>query len=192
MIQRELDLVITQHRRWLRDKRFGSRADFTGSTMKNLDISNKYLSGAIFDDTGLFSCDFSNSDLSNIAATGVHFFECNFTNVSLRNARLQQARYTLSTFSNTDLWDVSGDGVYIIYLQLGGYNVCYPSEVLQINCLQFDIKKVWWMSDDDVLARVETYKDFEMVKMAEWWTQWKYQIYQIVNSCPAKPINSPK
>ena len=192
MIQFELDHALDSHRHWLRDKRFGARADFSDLTLENLDITYKDLSGAIFNNACIFSCNLSNSNFTNIMATRVHFMDCDFTNANFKNAHLQQARYALNKFSNTDLWNVSGDGVYIISLQLGGSYVCYTSELLQINCLQFDIEKIWWMSEDDIFANVGEHSDEELVNMRAWWTKWRQQIYHIVNFNPAKPVNSPK
>ena len=192
MIQLELDHAVDFHRHWLRDKRFGARADFTDRTLENLNITYKDLSGAIFNNACIFSCNLSNSNLTDILATGVHFMDCNFTNTVFKNAHLQQAYYTLNKFSNTDLWNVSGDGVYIISLQLGGSYVCYTSELLQINCQQFDLEKIWWMTEDQILADVNDHTDEEYAEMRAWWAKWKYQIYQIVNLNPAKPVNSPK
>ncbi len=192
MIQFELDHMLDSHRHWLRDSRFGARADFTGRTLKNLNITHKDLTGAILKDANIYNCDFSNSNLTELMARRVHFMDSDFTNVTFKNAYLQQAYYTLNKFSNTDLWNVSGDGVYIISLQLGGSNVCYTSEILQINCMQYDIKGIWWMTDDEILAKVAGHSGEEYAEMKAWWTKWKYQIYQIVNLNPAKPVNSPK
>ena len=193
MIQVELDDMLDFHRHWLRDKRFGTRADFTDKTLENLTFSYRNLTGAIFNEENIFSCKFINSNMSEITAVKTHFKNCDFTNAIFKNAYLQQVRYTLSIFSNTDLWNVSGDGIYIISLQLGGVNVCYTSEILQINCLQFDIEEIWWMSTDDVILKTgRDRNEIQLDKMEVWWDKWKYQIYQIVKNSPARPINSPE
>ncbi len=193
MIQQELDHILKFHQHWLSDKScHEARADFTNLTLENFDITHKNLAGAIFKDSYFYKCDFSNSNLTDIMASGVHFMESNFTNATFKNAYLQQAKYTSATFSNTDLWNVTGDGVYIISLQLGGSSVCYTSELLQINCQQFDLEKIWWMTEDQIIADIDGYTDEEYANMRVWWTKWKYQIYQIVNLNPAKPVNSLK
>jgi len=192
MIQFELDNMIDFHRHWLRDKRFGARADFTDRTLKNLNITYKDLTGAIFKDSKIHSCDFSNANLTDVIASQAYFHDVNFTNATFKNAYLRKAKFTLSTFSNTDLWNVSGDGVYIISLQLGRKNVCYTSEILQVNCKQLDIKKIWRMSDDEVINKTWEYSEDELKEMAQWWVKWRCHIYQIVNLNPAEPVNSPK
>lgn len=189
MIQFELDYIRDFHQHWLRDKRFGCRADFTGSKLENLNMSYCDFTGAIFDDTRIFSCDLSNANLTNIVANRVTIMNCDLSYTNLKNAHLSQAKYAENTFVRTDLWNVTGDGTYIISLQLGGHHVCYTSEILQVNCLQFDIKEIWWMSDDEVLSWITEHTDEEKAALTEWWTKWKLQIYQIVTNHPAKPQN---
>jgi len=142
--------------------------------------------------TLIFTCDFSNTNLTNIVAAGTHFLDTDFTSANFKNAYMPRAQYTQVTFQWTDLWNVAGDGTYIITLQLGGAHVCYTSKALQINCLRFDINKIWWMSTEEISSRIIEHTDEEKAKMLKWWADWKYQIYQIVNKNPAKPINATK
>jgi len=165
--------------------------NFTGQTLENVDMSGKDLSGAILTNAHIFSCNFTNTNLTDVIAVGTHFYDTDFTNATFKNAYLARAQFTLSTFKKTDLWNVAGDGIHIISLQLGGYNICYTSEILQIKCLQFDLPKIWWMTDEEVLSRSLKRDNRETIEIARWWHKWKSQIYQIVNSNPAKPVNSP-
>lgn len=190
--QRLFDLRVQQHRAWLDGLDRGVRADFTGRTFKGINASNNNLTNAIFNGVKLFSCDFTCANLTDITAKGLCCVDTNFTNATFKNALMPRAEFTETIFSKTDLWNVSGDGVYIISLQLGGSNVCYTSEILQINCLRFDIKEIWWMTDDEVLSWVTEHTDEEKAEMAKWWHKWKYHIYQISSDCPAKPTNIPK
>ena len=103
---------------------------------------------------------------------------------------MPRAEFTETIFKWTDLWNVSGDGIYIISLQLGGANVVYTSEILQINCLKFDIKAIWWMSDEEVFYWIMEHTDEEKEEMKKWWYKWREQIHQIVTKCPAKPVNN--
>ena len=192
MIQFELDHTLDQHQHWIANNRLGSRADFTGRNLKQLDAAERDFTGAIFDGANVFDCDFKGANLTDIVANGAHFMETDFTDANLRNAHLPKVKFSLCTFHNTDLWDVSGDGVHIISLQLGGKNVCYTSEILQINCMQYDIKDIWWMPEDDLASTVKGHSEVEVAEMMQWWEIWQYQIYQIVNKQPAKPVNSPK
>jgi len=168
------------------------RQDFTKLVLQQIKAVDYNLAGAIFDGAKLFLCDFAGTDLSDISADGICCHATNFTGATFKNAHLSRAAYTETIFSNTDLWNVYGDGVYIISLQIGGKNVVYTSETLQINCLPFNLKDLWWMSDDDISVYLEEHHADEMTEMMAWWAKWRSQIYHIVNNHPATPINIPK
>ncbi len=189
MNQDQFDQVLALHRLWLLDNRYGARADLTHCTLQDVNAVNSELIGAIFNSTKLFQCDFTNADLTDITATGLCSHGTNFTDATLNNAHLHKAVFFNTIFDNTKLWDVFGDGVYIISLQLGRSNVCYTSDILQINCKQFDLKEIWWMSADEILVKVAGHTDEEYDVMKKWWDKWRSQIYQIVNNNPAKSTN---
>lgn len=186
------DKIVEHHRRWLLEPATGTRADFTGLTLQGMKAAHYNLPGAIFNGVKLFSCDFTGANLSDILADGLCCYDVDFTGATFKNAHLSRTAYTETIFSNTDLWNVYGDGVYIISLQIGGKNVVYTSETLQINCLPFNLKDLWWMSDDDISVYLEEYHADEMTEMMAWWAKWRSQIYHIVTTYPAKPINIPK
>jgi hypothetical protein len=158
----------------------------------DLNAKGRDLTGAIFTNTNILKCDFTCTILADIHAPRAHFHKTDLTGVSFKNAYLLDAMFTQAIFKKTDLWNVTGDGVHIISLQLGGFNVCYTSDILQVNCMQFDIQKIWWMTEEEVFEWVNGHEEQEMDIMTKWWAKWKYQIYQIVNLNPAKPVNSPK
>jgi len=189
MIQFELDYALDFHQHWLRDRRFGRRADFTGRTLKNLNIKYKDLTGAILNGTNLHYCNLSNSNLEDIVANGSHFDNVDFTDTNLRNAHFQKALFTSCTLENTDLWDVTGNGTQIISLQLGGNNVCYTSEILQINCKQFKIDILRTLTDDEIRRRMQGKPDEETEEAIVWWDVWGDQIQQIINENPAISVN---
>lgn len=190
MTQSEFDLICEHHQLWLKGTSFGARAEFAGRTIEGINASDRDLSGAIFTNARVFSCNLTNTNLTDIIAANTHFHDTDFTGANLRGAYMPRAEFTQSIFSKTDLWNVTGDGVYIISLQLGGHHVVYTSEILQINCLRFGIKEIWWMPNDEVLSWVEEHSDEYKAEIAKWWQTWKLQIYQIVTTCPAKPVNN--
>ena len=89
MIQFELDHALDTHQHWLRDRRFGRRADFTGRKLEDLNIKYKDLSGAVLDGANLHRCDISNSNLTDVTANSAHFDSVDFTDTNLKNAHLQ-------------------------------------------------------------------------------------------------------
>jgi len=188
MIQFELDHALDTHQHWLRDRRFGRRADFTGRKLEDLNIKYKDLSGAVLDGANLHRCDISNSNLTDVTANSAHFDSVDFTDTNLKNAHLQDALFTNCTMERTDLWNVLGNGTQLITLQIGGRHVIYTSEILQINCKQFELDKVWWMSEDDAKHRLRGNTDAEQAESLAWWCRWKTEIYQIINKNPATSI----
>ena len=188
MIQFEFDNIVDQHQHWIRDYRFGTRADFTRRTLEDLDMSNLDLSGAVFNHANIFRCDITDTDLTNIVANYAHFSDSNFTRTKLKHANLRYTKFTNPTFQDTDFWGVFGDGEHIISLQLGGRDVCYTSDYLQIGCMQFDLDKVFNMSTDDFMYRLRTNTALEQQQALIWWNNWKSQIYQITEKNPAKTI----
>ena len=188
------DLRCDNHEAWLKNSDFAERADFTGRDLVGLTAVLRDLTGAIFTDTNVLNCDFTGAILEDIHAPKVHFHKTNLTGVSFKNAYLRDAKYTETTFENTDLWNVSGDGIYVISLQIGRRYVCYTSDILQIGCQQYAMPDVWWMADEEVLAQamkghIGDYDIGEEASLMAWWRTWKSQIYHIVNGNQARPVN---
>jgi hypothetical protein len=49
--------------------------------------------------------------------------------------------------------------------------------------------KVWWMTDDEVVAQAMKGHDGEESELRAWWRAWKSQIYHICNGRQARPVN---
>lgn len=188
--QFKFDLICQQHRIWQLNPNRGARADFTGQRLKNIKATDANLPGAIFTNAHIFHCDFTGADLSNITAAGTHFYECDFTDVTFKGAHMPRAEFTETVFWRTNFWSVTGDGAYIISLQLGGADVVYTSEIIQINCLRYSIDDIWKMPDEEVFSRIVEHTNEEKEEMKDWWYKWRDQIHQIVTKCPAKPVNN--
>jgi len=186
MIQFEFDHMVDLHQHWLRDPRFGARADFTNKKIDNIDGSNKDLSKAIFDNTRIFFSDFSNTKFDNTS-----FYKARLDNITLHKTSFKEANMLGTEITNTDIdnadfWNTTGDGVHIISLQLGGHNVCYTDSIVQVNCKQFPIGTLWTMSDSEILSTVTGHSESELFELSKWWGAWKYQIRAILTLYPAK------
>lgn len=187
MIQFELDNAHDMHYHWLRDRRFGKRADFTGRTLENLSSKYKNFSHAIFDGAVIRNTNFTEANLTGLSATGTHFDEVDFTGADLKDSHFQRALFTNTTmaYRTTDLWNVVGNGTQIITLQLGGKHVVYTDKVLQIGCKQYQLPEVWDHSDDQLRGRLESYSEEEFIKLLEWWDDWKTTLQQLIHKNPA-------
>ncbi|MCN17319.1 pentapeptide repeat-containing protein [Listeria monocytogenes] len=83
MKQEELDIILENHGKWLRDEG-GERADLTGADLRHTNLSNAVLTGA----------DLRHTNLSNADLTGADLRHANLTNADLSNANLTNAVLT--------------------------------------------------------------------------------------------------
>ncbi|EAD7928542.1 hypothetical protein ACG31_15000 [Listeria monocytogenes] len=77
MKQEELDIILENHGKWLRDEG-GERADLTSADLRHTNLSNAVLTGADLrhanlTNANLTNADLSNADLSNAVLTWVNW-----------------------------------------------------------------------------------------------------------------------
>ncbi|HDU0287940.1 TPA: pentapeptide repeat-containing protein [Listeria monocytogenes] len=77
MKQEELDIILENHGKWLRDEG-GERAVLTGADLRHTNLSNAVLTGA----------DLTHANLSNAVLTGADLTHANLSNAVLSNAVL--------------------------------------------------------------------------------------------------------
>ncbi|EAC2858190.1 pentapeptide repeat-containing protein [Listeria monocytogenes] len=83
MKQEELDIILENHGKWLRDEG-GERADLTGADLRHTNLSNAVLTGA----------DLTHANLSNADLTGADLRHANLSNAVLTGADLTHAVLT--------------------------------------------------------------------------------------------------
>ncbi|EAK9259481.1 pentapeptide repeat-containing protein [Listeria monocytogenes] len=92
MKQEELDIILENHEKWLRDEG-GERADLRCADLSNANLSNADLSNA----------DLSGADLSGAGLIGADLREVNLSYANLRHADLSNADLSNADLSNADL-----------------------------------------------------------------------------------------
>ncbi|MEN1248773.1 pentapeptide repeat-containing protein [Listeria monocytogenes] len=97
MKQEELDIILENHGKWLRDEG-GERADLTGADLRHTNLSNAVLTGA----------DLRHANLSNADLTGADLRHANLTNADLSNADLSNANLTNAVLTWVNWQDVRG------------------------------------------------------------------------------------
>ncbi|HBI2189106.1 TPA: pentapeptide repeat-containing protein [Listeria monocytogenes] len=97
MNQEELDIILENHGKWLRDEG-GERADLTGADLRHTNLSNAVLTGA----------DLRHANLSNADLTGADLRHANLTNADLSNADLSNANLTNAVLTWVNWQDVRG------------------------------------------------------------------------------------
>ncbi|HBI6079287.1 TPA: pentapeptide repeat-containing protein [Listeria monocytogenes] len=81
MKKEELDIILENHGKWLRDEG-GERADLTGADLRHTNLSNAVLTGA----------DLTHANLSNADLTGADLRHTNLTNAVLTWVNWQDVR----------------------------------------------------------------------------------------------------
>jgi len=187
MNQAEFNHTVSEHAKWLQGGS-GVRADFTRTWLHEIDATDCDLTGSIWDFASVFCTNFTGSVFTNSAMYKAKFNACNFTNVSFKEAFLFGSLFTNSVFAQTDLWNTIGNGTQIISMQLGGQHVCYTADVLQVNCRQFEISKIWHLSDQEITSKMRNYPVTEVSVLLAWWIAWRDLISDIVQKHPAHPL----
>ncbi|EAG0781824.1 pentapeptide repeat-containing protein [Listeria monocytogenes] len=93
MKQEELDIILENHGKWLRDEG-GERADLTGADLRHANLSNAVLTGADLTHANLSNADLRHANLSNAVLTGADLTHANLSNADLSNANLTNAVLT--------------------------------------------------------------------------------------------------
>ncbi|EAF3550096.1 pentapeptide repeat-containing protein [Listeria monocytogenes] len=98
MKKEELDIILENHGKWLRDEG-GERADLTGADLRHTNLTNAVLTGADLRHTNLTNAVLSGADLrhanlTNADLSGADLRHANLTNADLRHANLTNAVLT--------------------------------------------------------------------------------------------------
>ncbi|EIE8690668.1 pentapeptide repeat-containing protein [Listeria monocytogenes] len=93
MKKEELDIILENHGKWLRDEG-GERADLTGADLRHTNLTNAVLSGADLRHANLTNADLSGADLRHANLTNADLRHANLTNAVLRHANLTNAVLT--------------------------------------------------------------------------------------------------
>ncbi|ELD3643930.1 pentapeptide repeat-containing protein [Listeria innocua] len=102
MKKEELDIILENHGKWLRNEG-GERADLTGADLRHTNLTNAVLSGADLRHANLTNADLSNANLTNAVLSGADLRHANLTNADLSNANLTNADLSNANLTNAVL-----------------------------------------------------------------------------------------
>ena len=117
--QEQINEICAQHEAWLKDRRTGKRANFSGASLRGLSLKGRNLTGAF-----LKSADFSHTNLeganfTNAKAAFAKFDDCTadhaifdgawltaacFEGASLQRASFRKAEINFASFAEAELW----------------------------------------------------------------------------------------
>ncbi|MDE8580406.1 pentapeptide repeat-containing protein [Listeria monocytogenes] len=93
MKKEELDIILENHGKWLRDEG-GERADLTSADLRHTNLSNAVLTGADLRHANLTNANLTNADLSNADLSNADLSNADLSNADLSNANLTNAVLT--------------------------------------------------------------------------------------------------
>ncbi|EGB2304591.1 pentapeptide repeat-containing protein [Listeria monocytogenes] len=91
MKKEELDIILENHGKWLRDEG-GERADLTSADLRHTNLSNAVLTGADLRHANLTNANLTNADLSNADLSNADLSNANLTNAVLTWVNWQDVR----------------------------------------------------------------------------------------------------
>ncbi|MBF2676739.1 pentapeptide repeat-containing protein [Listeria welshimeri] len=175
MKQEELDIILDNHGKWLRNEG-GVRADLRYTELKNTNLRYASLSGA----------DLSNANLSNVNLNNANLSYADLSGANLRHADLRGANLANANLRHADLRGANLANANLRHADLRGLNLNWVNwqhvEGLTVICVQVDttrknnqityIKELEiWIKDgfhgtlDELKASVEqTHKDNEKLR----------------------------
>ncbi|EAF5455150.1 pentapeptide repeat-containing protein [Listeria monocytogenes] len=145
MKQEELDIILENHGKWLRDEG-GERADLKGANLSNAFLSNADLSNAFLSDADLRHADLSNASLRH----------ADLSNASLRHADLSNADLNWVNWRHVE-------GLTVIRVQVDTSR--RNNQITYIKELEIWITDCFQGTLDELKASVEqTHKDNEKLR----------------------------
>lgn len=94
----EIEIICAKHALWLYDESGGERADFSNCLLENVDLSNRNLCGAVFNDAAFINC-----NLDDVSMCGASFENTKFTRCNMKHLTAEEADFKDSDFYNCDL-----------------------------------------------------------------------------------------
>ena len=203
MEQSELNIILEEHAKWLKDDSTGKRANLSEANLRYANLSRadlRYanLTEANLTDANLTYANLSRADLryanlreanltdANLSGADLRYInlrEANLSGANLREADLSEADLTYTGLSEADLSEADligadlrgaiGNDREIRTLLTEFYHVTYTSDQMAIGCEQHAITD-WFKFDD---KRIEAMDEHA----TEFWTLYKPILITLIN-----------
>ena len=180
MEQSELNIILEEHAKWLKDDSTGKRANLSEANLRYANLSRANLRGANLIDAYLIDANLSGANLRGANLSKANLIEANLRGVDLRYANLSGVDLIEANLRGANLIDAClidanlrganlrgaiGNGREIKTFQTEFYHVNYTSTQIVIGCEQHAITD-WFKFDDKRI------KDMD-VRATEFWTIYK-------------------
>ena len=183
MEQSELNLVLEEHAKWLKDDSTGKRANLSEANLRYANLSRADLRYANLTEANLTDANLTYANLSGADLRYANLREANLSGANLREADLSEADLTYTGLSEADLSEADligadlrgaiGNDREIRTLLTEFYHVTYTSDQMAIGCEQHAITD-WFKFDD---KRIEAMDEHA----TEFWTLYKPILITLIN-----------
>lgn len=94
MKQKDLDQLMAQHERWLKDRAVGAQLKLVDEDLRGFNLSGRRLFLASFENVDLSSANLQNTRLDDATLTRVRFCEANMVQADLTDAEINDTDFT--------------------------------------------------------------------------------------------------
>ena len=183
MEQSELNIILEEHAKWLKDDSTGKRANLSEANLRYANLSRADLRYANLTEANLTDANLTYANLSGADLRYANLREANLSGANLREADLSEADLTYTGLSEADLSEADligadlrgaiGNDREIRTLLTEFYHVTYTSDQMAIGCEQHAITD-WFKFDD---KRIEAMDEHA----TEFWTLYKPILITLIN-----------
>ena len=183
MEQSELNIILEEHAKWLKDDSTGKRANLSEANLRYANLSRADLRYANLTEANLTDANLTYANLSGADLRYANLREANLSGANLREADLSEADLTYTGLSEADLSEADligadlrgaiGNDREIKTLLTEFYHVTYTSDQMAIGCEQYAITD-WFKFDD---KRIEAMDEHA----TEFWTLYKPILITLIN-----------
>ena len=183
MEQSELNIILEEHAKWLKDDSTGKRANLSEANLRYANLSRADLRYANLTEANLTDANLTYANLSGADLRYANLREANLTDANLREADLSEADLTYTGLSEADLSEADligadlrgaiGNDRELKTLLTEFYHVTYTSTQIAIGCEQHAITD-WFKFDD---KRIEAMDEHA----TEFWTLYKPILITLIN-----------
>ena len=149
LTKEELDVMCARHVLWINDSG-GQRADFSGLIIRDADLSNRNLNGAILDDARFERVRMRDAELCFSSADNTVFLGCDMKGITAEESSFRSARFAGSDLSGAYLTHSNLTGCVFenCILDDTGLQFCCVQDTVYLNC-DLSACNRWKQSDDE-------------------------------------------
>lgn len=136
LTQEEADVIIAKHTLFTYDEG-GEQADFSNCVLKNINLTNVQLNGAVFNNTVFINCNLTDAGLCSSDLTGARFIGCNMSSVVC-----EESDFSYSHFNNCNMEKVMATHSCFVGAE---FNSCCVGKASFRNCC---IARAEWNETD--------------------------------------------